>query len=134
MNIDDYIDSLERSLTPEDGEKYTTRQIIAKLSEHFWVKDTDNCNNYKHLFLKGKYHLLITHINIKEYDDGYPLIKLYSNDVLLTSSGSSIFDEVKSVFPEIDPTTITKLIEKDTDIFNELSEYFVDKNLENLEG
>lgn len=134
MDIDDYIDRLERSFTPEKGEKYTTRQIIAKMGEHGWIKDTDNCNNYKHVFLKGKYHLLITHVNVMEYDDGYPLIKLYSNDTLLTTTGSNIFDDVKSVFPEIDPTTITKLIEKDTDIFNELNEYFVNMDLKGLEG
>lgn len=134
MDIDAVIESLEHSLTPEEGEKYTARQIIAKLGEHGWTKDTYNCTNNKHVFLKDKYHFLITHANIKVYDDGYPLIKLYRNDVLLTSSGSDIFEEIKGVFPEINPTTLTKLIEKDTDIFNELNEYFVNKDLKNLEG
>lgn len=134
MDIDDYIDSLERSLTPEEGEKYTARQIIAKFGEHGWTEDPDNCTNNKHVFLKDRYLFLITHTNIREYDDGYPLIKLYSNDTLLTSSGSDIFEEVKGVFPEINPTALTKLIEKDTDIYNELNEYFVNKTLKNLEG
>ena len=134
MDLDDYIDSLERSLTPEEGEKYTARQIIAKFNEHGWKEEINECTNNKHVFLKGKYHFLITHTNIREYDDGYPLIKLYSNDVLLTSSGSDIFEEVHSVFPEINPTAFTKLIEKETDIYNELNEYFVNKALKNLEG
>lgn len=134
MDLDDYIDRLERSLTPEEGEKYTARQIIAKLGEHGWKKDIYECTNNKHVFLKDKYHFLITHTNIKAYDDGYPLIKLYRNGGLLISSGSDIFDEIKGVFPEIDPTTLTKLIEKDTDIYNELNEYFVNKDLKILEG
>lgn len=134
MNIDDLIEKFEHSLTPEEGEKYTARQIIAKLGEHGWKKEINECTNNKHVFLKGKYHFLITHTNIREYDDGYPLIKLYNNDVLLTSSGSDIFEEIHGVFPEINPTALTKLIEKDTDIYDELNEYFVNKALKNLEG
>ena len=56
MNIDDLIEKFEHSLTPEEGEKYTARQIIAKLGEHGWKNDINECTNNKHVFLKDKYH------------------------------------------------------------------------------
>ena len=89
------------------------------------------CCNDRHCFRKDPYKVIIIHEPVFLHDDYLPALEILCGDQRLTTT----FVEDESImFPKMPIEVLYKIIESDDDLLTGVREYFLDKDLEVLNG
>lgn len=112
-----------------DKKEITAYTIMNKLYE-LGYKSVLCCND-RHCFRKDPYKIIIIHEPVFLHDDYLPALEIFCGDQRMVTT----FVEDESImFPKMPIEALYKIIESDDDLLTGVREYFVDKDLEALDG
>lgn len=89
------------------------------------------CCNDRHCFRKDPYKIIIIHEPVFLHDDYLPALEILCGDQRMVTT---YVEDESIMFPKMPIEVLYKIIESDDDLLTGVREYFLDKDLEVLNG
>lgn len=89
------------------------------------------CCNDRHCFRKDPYKVIIIHEPVFLHDDYLPALEILCGDQRMVTT---YVEDESIMFPKMPIEVLYKIIESDDDLLTGVREYFLDKDLEVLNG
>lgn len=112
-----------------DKKEITAYTIMNKLYELGYKSVL--CANDRHSFRKDPYRVIIIHEPVFLHDDKLPALEIFCGDQRMVTT---FVDDGFIMFPRMPIEVLYKIIESGRDLLTGVREYFVDKDLEVLNG